>query len=492
MDYFVITIIATGGSYLLYHFFLKKEKSFKFNRAYLLGSLTLCLLAPVMEMDFLDSNPSGAPSLPKMEFETTATEFFTQKKVQNIQTVKTLERGHNWFLQSLFFGYCIITGLFLFRFFHNLFRILKRIKSNELIEIDGLRAIPIEEKNNPYSFFNYLFINDEDLRNRNYSETVICHEKAHSREFHSVDLLYMELLTCFFWLNPFLWLYKKAVVENHEFLADAEVAKAGTDLNKYSHQLIQAGNKHKIPLLISGFNFSLTKNRICMLHKKRSSKIVLALKTGIALALFSIVFALVACSSNYDSNSEPFVVVVDPGHGGEDPGFANEKEINLQVAKKLEAMEEAGDIEIILTRDGDEFVSLMDRVKFTKKQNADLFLSLHCNAANDKSKRGVEAFYTQNGEFKKQSHKYSQILVGNYYLMGVGMDSKIGRIGIAMDEKISSYGFLVLKEQEIPAVMMELGFLSNPQEAKKLKDPERQQAIAENIYKSLLEIKEKR
>lgn len=479
MGYFVITFFATGISYLLYCFFLKHEKSFLFNRFYLLGSMVLCLLAPTLQLQLNFGNNFQPVSKTELQ-EVTSTLFFEEIPKAQTRTLAKLERETNWLAQILWNVYFMVSGLFLFRFFKNLIQLLFRIKINKAIQIEGLRIIPIKEKSNPHSFFHFLFINRKDFNKRNFSKVVIEHELAHSMQFHSIDILFMEILTCFFWCNPFLWLYKKAVAENHEFLADAKVVQAGTDLTAYSHELVQTGNKHKISLLISGFNFNLTKNRINMLYKKRSSKTVLALKTGMVLALFSFVFSLTACSPDSETGHDPFVVVVDPGHGGKDPGSTNEKQINLQVAKKLEALGQEGNIEIILTRQKDVFVSLAERVNFTKKQNADLFLSLHCNFSNDIDKRGVVVYYARNDNQKKQEHRYSKILVSNYLEE------------IAAEGEISTVGFFVLREQEIPAVMLELGFLSNKQESKQLNNPKHQQAIAETIYKSLLEIEKTR
>lgn len=476
MEYCYTTIVGLGISYLLYLIFLKKEKTFQFNRIFLLGSLVLCLLAPIIQLDFANTFPDVQTIEIEKVVEEVAKKVFL-KEIPTGQTVEKLERGIDY-MQIFFFVYLVISTFFLIRFLQNIYFILKVVNNSGDQRIGNLKIIPVEEKSNPYSFFRYLFINRKDLENETISKSVLEHELAHSRQFHSLDVFFLEVLTCFFWFNPFLWLYKKAIVENHEFLADAAVINKGIDLSCYSHQLVQTGNKsHNSPLL-SGFNFSQTKNRILMLYKKRTSKSVIGLKIGMVLTLFSIVFAFSSFTDS--SGDEPFVVVVDAGHGGRDSGIYDEKTINLQVAKKLAALGEKDGVQIVLIRTTDEFISLSDRVEFVKEQNADMLLSLHCNSSKDETRTGVVAYYARDGKKKKLSYDYSKILVSNYLEE------------ITDQGEISEVGFIILQDLKIPGVMVEMGFLSNKNEARQLENMEHQQEIAENLYESLLEIKETR
>lgn len=470
--YGITTIISLGLTFFLYHFFLKKEKTFQFNRFFLLGSLILCLLAPVLHFDM----GTSFSEIPVIQLNEISSSIFS-KEIHEGKSVQKFEQKHNWINLILFMGYCFILGLLLFRFYQNLKGILKRIKGNFPFEINGVKLILSPKIITPHSFFNYIFINESDYENQDFQETILCHERAHSKQFHSIDVVLMELLCCFFWFNPFLWMYKKAAAENHEFLADLEVMKAGGNADSYSLQLIQAGNKNLTTSLVSGFNLSQIKNRISMLYKKRSSKAMMLLKTGVVLGMFALVFVVIACSNDLENSSEPFVVVVDAGHGGRDPGMFNEKSINLNIAEKLAALSNDEGVKIILIRKKDVFIPLNERVKFAKEQHADLFLSLHCNASQDRSKSGVEAYYFAKSPSKEKSYEYSKIVVSNYLE------------NISEKGEIKTSNFLVLRKLDIPAILLELGYLSNKVESQKLQNPEFQQKIAENIYKSLEEIR---
>lgn len=470
----ITSIIGLGASYLLFYLFLKRGKSFHFNRFFLLGSLILCLLAPVLELEY---SINFAPA-PKTEVKDTNPIFF-QQALPEVTTVEKIKRENKGVLQTLFWGYLVLSLFLLVRFFRNLFEISTYIKKNNTFDIAGLRAISIAMNKNPYSFFHFLFINEGHLKNKQLSEAIIQHERAHSTQFHSADVIFIELLTCFFWFNPFLWLYKKAIVQNHEFLADAQVINAGSEIASYSQQIIKLGNKNLSSPLLSGFNFNQTKNRIMMLHKKRTPKTLMNLKIGVVLSLFAFIFTLAACTMDQaNQENKPFIVVLDAGHGGTDPGASNEKDVALQIAKKLAALSNEKEIEIILTRKEDSFLSLGARVAVAKNQNADMLLSLHCNFSNDETKTGVVAFYARNGKAKEASYEQSKILVSNYV-------NEITEQG-----EINEAGFFLLRKLEIPGVLLNLGYLSNEKEAKQLKNPEFQQKIAENIYESLKEIRE--
>lgn len=473
-NYLFYSILSIGISYFLYHIFLKKELSLTFNRFYLLGSLVICLVAPTLHFDFL----MGIPEIPEMKisgWDTAAFESETETIIgEKVQEVK---RDRNIIPQVVLWVYLIVSFLFLLRFVKNLLNILVQIKRNCSLEVKGLRVIPVEERGNPYSFFHYLFVNRTDFENKNISASVLEHESAHSRQYHSADILLVEFICCFFWFNPFLWFYKKAVVTNHEYLADAAVIAGGIDIKNYSDQLIQSGNKTQHLPLISGFNFIQTKNRLLMLHRNQSSATVRAAKILTVLTLFAAVF--IFTSFNSKSTGEPFVVVVDAGHGGIDPGNLGEKEINLQIAKQLKALSDEREIKIILIREKDEQIPLNKRVDFVNAQKADMLLSIHCNAAQNLKKRGTETFYSKENKFSEISFNYSKAL-----------SEKL--IETTEKGEIKTANFKLLKQSEIPSVLIELGFLTNTTDRILLNSPEYQKKIAEELYAGLLEIKSRR
>ena len=332
INYIFYTTAGLGISYLLYHLFLSSEKSFHFNRFYLLGSLLLCLVAPLLEIDFGFTNAvTTRPNLDQLIGGTTA---FLQEDVQ-VHSTEIVRRNTSFIPQLLLPAYLLVAAILLFRFFRNLRQLYLMTQRKTSAEIDGMKIIPVDKAQDPFSFFRYLFINKQDLQNHGYFTSVLAHEAAHSRQYHSADILLLEFLNCFFWFNPFFRPFRKAILSNHEYLADAAVINSGIEVEAYARQLIQSGNKMQSFGLSSGFSFIQTKNRLNMLHITRSKKAVRAAKILSVLTLFTLVFAF---SSFTHRSTQPFKVVVDAGHGGMDSGNQNEKQVNLQIALTLKAL----------------------------------------------------------------------------------------------------------------------------------------------------------
>lgn len=210
-------------------------------------------------------------------------------------------------------------------------------------------------------------------------------------------------------------------------------------------------------------------------------------------------------------------VIIDAGHGGHDTGAigpkgTREKDVALIIAKKLAArLEEAG-LEVLLTRDDDTYVKLEDRTRFANRQKGDLFISVHCNAAPNKTMRGIET-YTLN----TSSNRYSIRLaarensttergVGDlqYILADLATKANTGesahladRVQRSLVRNLSgSYKgvkdlgtkealFFVLLGAKMPAILVETSFLSHPEEEARLADDDYQQSVADSIAEAV-------
>lgn len=174
-----------------------------------------------------------------------------------------------------------------------------------------------------------------------------------------------------------------------------------------------------------------------------------------------------------------FCVVVDPGHGGNDGGTVCpedgivEKEINLAVSKEVTSLLEKHGVDVILTRDYDDYMSLEERAYFASQQTADLFISLHCNFfEGDESITGLEAFYC-----KKDAD--SRIFAENI-AKAVSKQSEIALRGATENN------YYVTKHAGMDAILIEMGFLSNPVECEKLASPDYHKLLAESIVEGIL------
>jgi len=436
-----------------------------------LGTLVLSLIIPFLQFEISNATPILFNLNPEMV--SSINELSSD--IMNPITIQEFKR------ESIFsmplFCYGLITTLLIIRFSRNICRLLFLIKQNSET-IDGLKVICMDTKVDATSFFNFLIVGKDEFNNIRTDDNLIKHELAHSKQFHSVDILFLELLKCFFWFNPFIWIYKKEIVENHEYLADSSALKSGVSIDSYSNKIIQSGNRNHPINLTSGFSFIQVKNRLIMLQKKDSSIGKRTVKLiSVLLLTLGVLFTF---SFDYKS-SQPFVVVVDAGHGGNDPGVSTniniEKDINLEISKKLKSLSNDREIKIILIRNTDENLSLNERVNFVNSQNADLLLSLHCNGFSKPEKKGVEVYYNAKGNFKTASHKFSEILMSDQ------LDN------ICEEGRIKTANFVMLRDLKSPGVLIELGFLTNADDNKRLTSPEHQNKIAETIYNSLIKIK---
>ena len=220
------------------------------------------------------------------------------------------------------------------------------------------------------------------------------------------------------------------------------------------------------------------------------------------------------------------LVVIDPGHGGKDPGAigpggAKEKNITLSIARKLKKiLERKLGVKVLLTRDKDKFVPLLERAKIANRAGADLFISIHCNSGRNRKASGVETYFLSEARteweravaaYENSAIKYEiQDMVDTtdvlkYILMDMAqneflresqdlaayIEQSLARTLKRPDRGVKQAGFYVLFGAYMPAVLVEVGFLSNRREEKLLTSRKYQEKIAYGIYRGIKKFKEK-
>jgi len=185
------------------------------------------------------------------------------------------------------------------------------------------------------------------------------------------------------------------------------------------------------------------------------------------------------------------VIVIDPGHGGNDPGKVGvdnslEKELNLVISIKLKHMLEANDFSVILTREDDNGLydsdstnkkrtDLNRRIELIKNSNADLAISIHQNSFSDESIKGAQVFYHNTSEEGKTLASYIQEQLKKTLKDGNHRTIK------------SNNNYYMLKKSTCPLVIVECGYLSNYNEAKLLSDNDYQERVAWAIHLAVIE-----
>ena len=293
----------------LYWFLLRKEKLFIFNRYFLIFSILFSLLVPFISIP-INTQINGV-----RESITTAlnNNSFTFSPAQNpstnmvnqshteIDTVNKELSRRVIFFEILIILYVSVVIALLFRFIRNLYFIFHLMRLSEKDNYSGRRLVLIEKQINPYCFFNTIFVYKRDYLNNKIDKELLIHEREHIRQSHSYDILLIELVQIFYWFNPILILYNRAVRANHEYLADKGVIQEIPDIKNYADKLLcLIGSKQNLPLT-SGFHHSLTKKRLTMMSKSDSGKLNDYIRVSLTVCLM-IMFLFFL--SNKQSNSQ--------------------------------------------------------------------------------------------------------------------------------------------------------------------------------------------
>lgn len=196
--------------------------------------------------------------------------------------------------------------------------------------------------------------------------------------------------------------------------------------------------------------------------------------TTIVILLCCLLPLLAGCRSSRSLQRKPFVLVVDAGHGGNDQGAAGrrsmEKDINLKVAQRTCKLirKKCRDVLVIQTRPDDEFVTLDDRAGMANFYRADLFISIHSNSAREWAE-GTETFIHPSAR-GEQSEQMARYIEQEYAVQG-GRKSR----------GVKTANFAVLRQTHMPAVLTEIGFISNKEEERFINSRKGQKRLAQCI-----------
>ncbi len=264
ISYIIQVSISWIFFYGVYHLFLRKETFFNINRYYLMGSLILSLFIPqIGELlsNWFTTSPADAGSVV----------YFISEAPLVIENIVASETPSLSFIEwalllTYLTGVSIVGSKFLLglRRIYNLYSSGKKRNQEQftLVETNGIHL--------PFSFFQYVFISKK-IPLQKHIEKIIRHELTHVEKLHSLDILLIEALHIFFWFNPVLLLYKKAIRQSHEYQADASVL-SGTDIKNYGQILLGQSSSGLEVALANHFFNSQIKNRITMMYRKKSTR----------------------------------------------------------------------------------------------------------------------------------------------------------------------------------------------------------------------------
>lgn len=273
--------------YIFYFIWIKRDGNIRYQRFFLLFSIIASIVLSVFNFNY-SATVNDSPAIVMLDTITV-----------NVQDAKQNLLGFD-FSNALLIGYLSICILLIVNFLVKLFVVIlaiQKIKSRIAIN----NGVYYYNGKMAFSFFKFIAL-PQQLSHSADAEAIVIHEKTHSRQWHTLDIILADILCAVFWINPFAWLYRKSLKETHEYLADAAVKEHYCDLDRY--QMLLFNNAVGTQMgLANCFNHSLTLKRLIMLTQKSTSKLI-GLKTLILLSVSAFLLVVLACNKQPDSKTD--------------------------------------------------------------------------------------------------------------------------------------------------------------------------------------------
>ena len=482
--YLLKVTIGSGILFAYYLLALRNRPHHRWNRFYLMTMTAAALVLPLLRFSF----PWDAPA--------------SSGSTQWVQLLRVVNDNEHFFENAdasasfshiawMPLAYGLLCIAFLVRMVVPYLQLLSTLRAAEIQSFGKVKLVASDDDKAPFTLFNYIFWNDKlDLR-ETAARQVLEHEMVHVREHHSLDKLFLNLSLIFCWPVPFLWFIRRELAMVHEFIAD-EASVEGRDSRAFAAMVLSAAYPGHPLDLTSSFFQSPIKRRLLMLMKNHTHS---AGRIGRWMALPLIIItsaAFILRPTPLDpvkgshAPKKKITVVIDAGHGGQDNGAlgsdgSKEKDIALQVANRVKALNRNDSLNIILTRNTDAFIDLRERTAIAKRNNANLFLSLHLNADEDRTMKGkgMDIYVSaRNKENEKSSQLFGSLLHKNLVpVYGISAELKSRK----------ELGVWVLDDPEArnAAALLQMGYITNDQDLGFMKNPVNQDKVAMAILKTL-------
>lgn len=300
---------------LLYFVSLKRETFFQLNRVYLLMTLLLGLIIPAIDFPFNAVAQEEVSTMAYYLQPITVTVQSLEYSMETIVVNAEKTTSFDW-VMLLFWIYLVGVVFFFCRMMLGLFQIGQLYRKSEIENKKGYRLVKTPNMHSPFSFFSWLFWSKDLQLEPNEENYVLQHELAHMKQGHSLDVIFLEILSVVFWCLPPVHYYKKAIRNVHEYLADAAVYHT-TPKKIYGRLLLKQAQSGQQPALAHHFFHSQLKQRIIMMSKNKSSRRSLLKYFGLAPIAIFLFFTLSTSNSltsfedglttnTFLSNMDPF------------------------------------------------------------------------------------------------------------------------------------------------------------------------------------------
>ena len=303
--YLIKSILCSAVLHLVYRIFLDYEKMPVTKRWFLLITVFASVITPLISFNLiLESAAFNASPIPLEGI------LYEGIPTQGQQ----LPSPFPW-LTLLLIIWISTSVLLLIRFVLNILSLFQNAKKCVAVKYKGYHVILNPFVRSPYSFLNFIFVNQNEYEAGEIPESILLHEMAHVRQKHSIDIVLIEFILAFFWFNPVYYLIKRDMRLNHEFLADDFVIKQNTEIKSYQYLILKSSAGKQTLSLGSPFNYLFTKKRLTMMTRKIPAQRAI-LKQVALVPLFSLVLIFFSTNSYTQQVSKVKPeVIVEPGDG---------------------------------------------------------------------------------------------------------------------------------------------------------------------------------
>ncbi|MCP9611400.1 M56 family metallopeptidase [Coprobacter tertius] len=265
ITYMIKVNFALAVLYLLYKLFFSRDKFFYAHRVVLLLIYAVAFTIPFIDL------PEWRPGN-----ETAETIVETYRKLVPVISETTLQPETGWLLLAVLAGIASVSFILFIKMALGIFLICRKIIKIPVVTISGIKVRSLLSKEEPHSFFRWICVYPEGYEQGELYD-ILLHEQVHVKQWHSIDIIIAQVVTCIGWYNPFVWLLRSEIRMNHEFMADEGVLRQGVNKKEYQYNLLGFDKTREINMAAANLynNFSVLplKKRIKMLNKKKTSNI---------------------------------------------------------------------------------------------------------------------------------------------------------------------------------------------------------------------------
>lgn len=480
--YYLLKAAACSGILFLYYYvFLRNRRFHRWNRAFLLASVVLSLLLPLCRFTVeRDPVERPNPAIRVLDVVQSADDYVEEMSLNEGPAITAA--------QVLSYAYIAVSAALLFVLVLSLVRLYLLTRKHRAEPLHGIRILHASDvKGTPFSFFHYIFWNEEIDMHSPTGRQVLRHELAHVNGKHSADKLFLQLVLIPFWANPVFWLIRRELKLVHEFIADEEAVDR-YDTAAFAAMVLQSAFPRQFSALTNPFFQSPIKRRLSMLTKNHKPQLGyigrLFLLPVLALTVFAFTIKTKEASPLPKLEKE-IVVVIDAGHGGSDHGARSgglqEKDITLKLASYVQELNKNKKIKIVLTRTGDERPELQDRVRVAGDNKADLFISLHINALPENSNTKEEPSSGMEIVIPRENPSLEKSI-----LLGSVLKEELSSIYSVHPKLVQKKaGIFVLNKNVCPAVLIECGYITDSKDRAFITTEANQKAVAGKILDAI-------